>query len=78
MLSNVTWSWKYEIGDLLCCPRGNADNVWGTLIVTKRIVKSTIKYYECYSQKANRVIDMPKKALEKGWYVPKEKDKESA
>jgi len=77
MLSDVTWSWKYEVGELLCAPRHNTDDVWGTLIVVKRVVTSTIKYYECYSQKANRVIDMPKDTLEKGWYVPKEKNKET-
>ena len=77
MLSNIKWSWKYEIGDLVCAPRHSADDVWGTLIVMKRIVTSTVKYYECYSQKANRMISMPKDTLEKGWYVPKEKDKEA-
>ena len=76
MLSNVTWSWKYEVGELLCNPRANTDDVWGTLIVMKRIITSTVKYYECYSQKANRIISMPKNTLEESWYVPKEKDKE--
>jgi len=77
MLSNIKWSWKYEIGDLVCAPRANTDNVWGTLIITKRVVTATLKYYECYSQKANRIISMPKNTLEESWYVPKEKDKET-
>ena len=77
MLSNVTWSWKYEIGDLVCAPRHSTDEVWGTLIVMKRIVTSATKYYECWSQKANRMISMPKKTLEEGWYVPTEKNKEA-
>ena len=75
MLSNITWSWKYEVGELLCSPRHNTDDTWGTLIIVKRVLTSTIKYYECYSQKTNRIISMPKDTLEKGWYVPEEKDK---
>jgi len=75
MLSNATWSWKYEVGELLCNPRANTDDVWGALIIVKRVVTSTIKYYKCYSQKANRIIDMPKDTLEKGWYVPAQKNK---
>jgi len=77
MLSNATWSWKYEVGDLVCSPRKNTDGTWGSLIVVKRITTETIKYYECYSQKSNRIISMPKDTLEKGWYVPAEKDKET-
>lgn len=81
MLNDLTLPWKYEVGDLVCAPRQTADNVWGTLIVMKRIVLSTTKYYECWSQKSNRMISMPKSTLEEGWYVPnvpkvpKEKDK---
>ena len=77
MLSNITWSWKYEVGDLVCAPRHSADEVWGTLIVMKRVVTSATKYYDCWSQKANRMISMPKKTLEEGWYVPTEKNKEA-
>lgn len=73
---NPQWSWKYEVGDLICCPRNSADEVWGSLIIMKRMIDSTTKYYECWSQKANRMISMPKDTLEKGWYVPKEKEKE--
>ena len=72
MLSDTTWSWKYKVGDLVCSPRSNTDDVWGTLLVMKRMVTATTKYYECWSQKANRMISMPKKTLEVGWYVPKE------
>lgn len=76
ILSNMNEDkWKYDVGVLVCAPRQTADNVWGTLVVMKRIVASTVKYYECWSQKANRMINMPKKTLEEGWYVPKEKNK---
>ena len=74
MLSDATWSWKYDVGELVCSPRSNTDDVWGSLIVMKRIVTATIKYYECWSQKANRMIDMPKDTLEENWYVPKESE----
>lgn len=78
MLSNVTWTWKYEVGDLVCSPRRNTDDIWGTLLIMNRMVAATTKYYECWSQKANRMISMPKNTLEEGWYVPQEENKETA
>lgn len=78
MLSSTKWTWKYEVGDLVCSPRGSADEVWGSLIIMKQMVTATTKYYECWSQKANRMISMPKKTLEEGWYVPTQKNKETA
>ena len=78
MLNDVTWSWKYKVGDLVCSPRGSTNEVWGSLIVMKCVVTATIKYYECWSQKASRMIDMPKRVLEENWYVPKEENKETA
>lgn len=76
MPKRIESSWKYEVGDLLCNPRTNTDNVWGALIVI-RLVKNTAKWgwYECYSQKTNRIISMPKDTLEKGWYVATQKEK---
>lgn len=75
-MSNTN-SWKYEIGDIVCAPRQSADQIWGVLFVMERIQLTSVSYYECWSQKSNRVITMPKKTLEEGWYVPKEKDKEA-
>ena len=74
MSDNTQMSWKYEVGDLLCAPRQTADSVWGTLIVMERI-SNAVLHYECWSQNANRMISMPKRVLEEGWYVPKEKHK---
>ena len=75
MLNDIAWSWKYEVGDLVCAPRKNTDGIWGSLIIVQRVVTATIKYYECYSQNSNRIISMPKRVLEEGWYVPKEESK---
>jgi hypothetical protein len=62
--------WKYCVGDLVCCPRSSANETWGSLLVLQCVQTESIKYYECFSQKANRIISMPKKVLESGWYEP--------
>lgn len=66
--------WKYDVGSLVCCPRSNANDTWGTLFILVRVKTQTIMYYECYSQKANRIISMPKKVLEHNWYEPGEEN----
>lgn len=71
-----TNNWKYEVGDLLCCPRGGADDVWGAVFVINKI-QAQKPYYECWSQRANRLISLPKETIEEGWYVPKENNKKA-
>lgn len=66
---------KYNVGDLVACPRKTVEDMWGICIVLgsasvdNPMKEENLTYYTLYSPVRNNIISMPQRVLEESWYL---------
>lgn len=71
------YKYVFNVGDLICCPRKQVEDMWGTcIIISTGVVKTRFQngknfyYYNIYSPVRKTTIQMPATVLEESWYIP--------
>ena len=66
---------KYDIGDLIACPRKAVEDMWGICIVLgtgsvdNPMKEENFIYYKLYSPTRQNTIQIPEKVVDKHWYL---------